>query len=83
MQSMDIIEQGIEQHNKRMVAYVRACVAQEDAEEAASRAADERAKIVCTWHDEGFSYAQLARMLTLSRSRVQQLVERGRTARGW
>jgi DNA-directed RNA polymerase specialized sigma24 family protein len=45
---------------------------------AANRAADYRARACARMSMDGLSYAQIAKLTGLTRSRVQQLVERGR-----
>lgn len=45
----------------------------------ADKAAGERAKSLAKMHRSGMSYAQIAADVRLSRSRVQQLVERNRS----
>ncbi len=57
-------------------------VALTDAERAAQasleRIAMDRARLVAALHADGLSYAEIGRLLVLSRARVQQLVEKAR-----
>lgn len=52
----------------------------EDSQALVTVAADARAKALSDLHDLGWSYQRIATEIGLTRARVQQLVERGRTA---
>lgn len=59
------------------IAYQRATAKEVRLRKAADKAAAERASEVAKMHRSGMSYGQIAEATGLSRSRVQQLVERG------
>jgi transposase len=62
-----------------LLHYCDATAAQRLYERAAEAAGLERARAVAAMHAEGMSYADIAALVKLSRSRVQQLVEQGRS----
>lgn len=57
--------------------YQRATAREAQLRKAADKAAAERASELARMHRSGKSYGQIAEATGLSRSRVQQLVERG------
>lgn len=60
-----------------MNAYTKATKLEAKYRRAADDAASERARALAQMHAEGMSYGAIAEATGLSRSRVQQLVERG------
>lgn len=64
--------------------YHRATAAQVHHEAVSTALADERARICAEWWDggNGLTYAKIGELIGASRSRAQQLVERGRTLPG-
>lgn len=60
--------------------YHRATAAQAHHDAVSAALADERARICAAWWDggNGLTYAKIADLIGTSRSRAQQLVERGR-----
>lgn len=55
----------------------------DDAAALVTLASDMRARVVAELHMDGWSFAKIATELGLSRSRVQQLVQRGRDVELW
>lgn len=60
-----------------LLQYRRATAKEARLREQANKAADDRARNLAAMHVVGMSYGQIAEETDLSRSRVQQLVERG------
>lgn len=63
------------------MTYLEATEREARLREAADEAASERALIVADMHRAGMSYGKIAEQIGLSRSRVQQLVERANQPR--
>lgn len=57
--------------------YERACREQTAAEAAVTKMSDLRARCLAELHHDGWSHAKIAEAVGISRSRAQQLVERG------
>lgn len=60
------------------IAYRKATAKEARLRKAADQAASERASEIAKMHESGMSYAAIADATGLSRSRVQQLVERAK-----
>lgn len=58
--------------------YLEATIEEATWRKKADEAADRRAEALARMHDSGLSLGTLAKMTGLSRSRVQQLVDRGK-----
>lgn len=68
---------SVEHQKEYTAAYKRATAQETKARQSADKAARSRAEAVAALHFTGLSYGRIASLLGLSRSRIQQLVEKG------